>query len=323
MTSNFDPKTLKLGFLRAEYASHRATYRILGEKWFLYLGSTLTHYTNLAGLIGIIESGGFWLSDIRFLNDAEEFHHGKKLASNLLKDLVAKSRYKSFFQILEASIEKLHEPQSQTYYVASFSLDADSLGQWRAYSAGTDGIALVFNNEFANKGISHFATLPVMHHTLAIYDDQIKKRILLATTNKYLTEFQRGVTAGGYGTDSTDVWAMHLTGSLSTNFASFKHRAFHAEKEVRVITHSSQIANHFDGIKHRAVEGRVVPYLSSSDLYNESFYKAFGSKKLPLQEVIVGPIANREVTIDSVKIFLANSGYADVKVRPSIVPFRG
>ena len=39
---------------------------------------TILHYTTLEGLKGILESGSLWASDIRFLNDIQEFKSGKK-----------------------------------------------------------------------------------------------------------------------------------------------------------------------------------------------------------------------------------------------------
>ncbi len=69
--------------------------------------------------------------------------------------------------------------------------------------------------------------------------------------------------------------------------------------------------------------GRIVPYLTSDALYDEAFLNAGGSKRLPLREVVVGPIAKQEITIESIRVFLANNGYENVEVRPSNVPYRG
>src|SRR5271166_4085665 len=45
----------------------------------------LYHYTNDAGLAGIIESGQLWFSDIFALNDPSELRHGLSIAIRTLK----------------------------------------------------------------------------------------------------------------------------------------------------------------------------------------------------------------------------------------------
>jgi hypothetical protein len=52
----------------------------------------LYHYTNDAGLAGIIESGQLWFSDIFALNDPSELRHGLGIAIGLLKSRATDSR---------------------------------------------------------------------------------------------------------------------------------------------------------------------------------------------------------------------------------------
>ena len=40
---------------------------------------TLFHYTTAAGLLGILDSSGFWATDLRFLNDAQEAVYARDL----------------------------------------------------------------------------------------------------------------------------------------------------------------------------------------------------------------------------------------------------
>lgn len=323
MSEAFHPMKTQFGFLRAEYASLAYGQRQFGRGWFIYDGPMLAHYTNLSGMVGIVESGGFWLSDIRFLNDAEEFDNGRRLAQELIEVLVKRTRHKPFAGVLGAALELLGKPLQEPYYVASFSHDSDSLEQWRAYSAGADGVALVFENEFPAKGLTHFAALPVLRPTMAIYDDVKKRRVLLNTISRFAIEYRKDILAGENSfMSSSDIWPEHLVGALSHNFLTFKHPAFRAESEIRVVAHASQVKS-FGGVKHRVSGGRIVPYLTSAALYDEAFINAGGSKQLPLREIVVGPIAKQEVTIESIKVFLANSGYNSVSVRPSNVPYRG
>lgn len=44
----------------------------------------LWHYTSVAGFQGIIASGAIYATDVRYLNDAEEFIHARKMASEVV-----------------------------------------------------------------------------------------------------------------------------------------------------------------------------------------------------------------------------------------------
>lgn len=169
-------QNIQPGFLRAQMASIAFEKRLLGvESYFCY--GLLTHYTNLQGLKGILESGGFWLSDIRFLNDADEFEHGRRLAIELVSILIDRPRHGVFADVLSKTIELLEQPIEEPYYVASFSRDPDSLEQWRAYASGDDGVALVFENTAGPN--NPFMAEPRLHSALAIYDNDKKKRVIL------------------------------------------------------------------------------------------------------------------------------------------------
>ncbi|RVK32186.1 hypothetical protein [Sinorhizobium meliloti] len=77
----------------------------------------LTHYTDLAGLKGIIENNELWLSHAAFLNDPQELEHGvdqtKKVLNNLLDDeavgATAKARQK-LIKDIAADMEDFERP---------------------------------------------------------------------------------------------------------------------------------------------------------------------------------------------------------------------
>ena len=49
--------------------------------------SSLCHYTNLAGLIGILESKQLWASNVAFLNDREELLKAGDFADEEMEEL--------------------------------------------------------------------------------------------------------------------------------------------------------------------------------------------------------------------------------------------
>ncbi len=52
-----DPKQCVFGFLRAQF--NRGSPKHFDMDLFFYTGETISHYTDLGGLFGIVESGGF------------------------------------------------------------------------------------------------------------------------------------------------------------------------------------------------------------------------------------------------------------------------
>src|SRR5687768_16098272 len=51
-------------------------------------GKPVYHYTDLGGLVGIIEKSDLWLTHASYLNDAEEMKHGREVALDVLKNCV-------------------------------------------------------------------------------------------------------------------------------------------------------------------------------------------------------------------------------------------
>src|SRR5580700_11172395 len=47
----------------------------------------LWHYTSVQGFHGIVASGHIYATDVRFLNDTEEFIHARKMAEELIKEM--------------------------------------------------------------------------------------------------------------------------------------------------------------------------------------------------------------------------------------------
>lgn len=118
----------------------------------------LWHYTSANGLLGILESGAIWASDLRFLNDSSENRRMKELLMQHLETR-GEGEYDAFNMWLEALAaggqpeshvykrvsrheyedrlteikEALREYKQSEIFVACFSAESDSLGQWRAY----------------------------------------------------------------------------------------------------------------------------------------------------------------------------------------------
>lgn len=319
MNNHLTIENCPFGFMRAKF-DVGSIFKYRYSESFPYSGSRLCHYTNLNGLVGILSSGGFWVSDFRFLNDTEEYFNGCQMAKNVIAAAISRKRPRDpiFVSILEAVILHLDRSPKKTFFVCSFTEEDDSLEQWRAYANGSDGICIIFHNKppFVS---SHFSTPPVMLPYKVIYDDTLKRKFLIGVIAKYAIELRKDLIKG-YEVD-VEEWSRELAQALSMDFIIFKNKSFASEKEVRLIIAEEQLT-HFAKLQHRIANGRIIPYVNSSYLYNDSFVENCGDR-LPISAIRVGPTANQEITIQSVKTFLSNMGYDDVPVISSAVPFRG
>jgi hypothetical protein len=54
------------------------------ELLYFPIETKLYHYTDLNGLLGIIQDNSLWLSGINYLNDSDEFRNGVSTAKSIL-----------------------------------------------------------------------------------------------------------------------------------------------------------------------------------------------------------------------------------------------
>jgi len=304
------------GYCRIENDStYRAKY--LEENWLERYGSHLTHYTSMKGLVGIIQSGGFWLSDHRFLNDSEEYHNGRKLVLSIISRLLDKKRHSHFHPVLIKTASLLEYEQEPPQYMCSFSVKPDSLDQWRAYAPGQQGVAMTFENH-PRDGQSHFIIPHIMQMYRIIYCDDVKTMMLVRTLAKYSKECAKD-RENGLETE-VDQWAHWLANALALEFITFKHAAYESEAETRMVVPSCS-TDFSRKVHHRVTKNRIVPYLLSTDLYKDRLEKDT-VPLLPITEIRVGPTASQLVTMRSIEEFLNQTGYGHVPVVESTIPFR-
>ena len=308
----------EFGLVRGKYgAQHTVKYSEL-----FYDGSTITHYTDLLGLVGIVESGGFWLSDHRFLNDTEEFENGRKLTRSVLNALCTKFRYAGFREVLEGASSCLQDLSEEPYYVCSFSSETDSLSNWRGYADDGRGISITFDNRGEGLlGSRFFFVMPILVASKVVYENRAKITTIVRTIRRFAREFATDIKAG------REVWPREWSGDLSrmlaVKFINFKHPQYAAEHEIRLVVPTSHVKS-FNGLKHRVKSDRIIPYADLVELYAKlSLYEDKENRRLPIREVRVGPTANQEVTLRSVSEYLHNKGYDSVRICKSEVPYRG
>jgi hypothetical protein len=82
--------------------------------------TSLGHYTNLAGLYGILETGQLWASNVAFLNDREELLHGVKCARRALSTIINDSKLHVWSDAIRAVVKQIEDGRLPNTYAACF-----------------------------------------------------------------------------------------------------------------------------------------------------------------------------------------------------------
>jgi hypothetical protein len=103
----------------------------------------LYHYTDEAGLKGIITNQEVWFTDHRHLNDPTEMKFGMDIAEKILREIGDDNSHIRLFCDAARDLFS-HKNMSRTFgfYIGIFTKERDDLGQWRAYACDGRGYAL-------------------------------------------------------------------------------------------------------------------------------------------------------------------------------------
>ncbi len=290
------------------------------------------HYTTKEGLLGIIENGEIWASDLRYLNDAAEFHLAFELIESEMRStpeiqallrpdppmglgrLMEQAVYPATPKIYRDEISRgiLLEVTSQIITamnkqkthlcICSFSEERDCLSQWRGY--GQYGAA--FSIGLYSKSIQGMAAGEKFTLGKCIYDPKEQTALI--------QRFFKCVLEEGLNTDRNEkfeVWAKAFL-ELFKCVPLIKHRKFEEEKEWRLI--SPHLRPNDPRLQFRDGVSMIVPYLC--------FPLKTEEQPLKIHSITVGPCPHKELSMTSVKSFLSSKGLDDVKVLLSEVPYR-
>lgn len=270
------------------------------------------HYTTLQGLKGILESQEMWFTDYGYLNDSDELEHGLQLFEEKLKVAIGRKEYADVAGIFEAWIENMRNHQHRIC-IASYSLDGDSLSQWRAYGSVAIGFAPSYELT-GSRGECRFDSV--------IYDHANQERLVEFFLHHILQSFRHDM-ANAEAWKRLNIKEIYQGGvyQLVSMSALFKNEGFADEREVRV----AYVENPdlFEKLsiepaqkRFRATAEAIIPYVTSADISHMD-----EKLTLPIREIVVGP-AISEVGKKSIREFLDHLGLNKVDVRSSKVPYR-
>jgi hypothetical protein len=273
----------------------------------------LWHYTTGNGLLGIIESGTLYSTQVSCLNDSTEVRYGSNVLREALLELFREraiedpQRMEFVQRYTEASAENPSIPShaGSHWFVTCFSRDGDDLSQWRAYSGGEDGYAIGFR---ASDLMGRNGPLVRVNYD-AEQHKAVAKEIASATSQFFLEGLEaRGATSEHEWTmEFFPVWSQ-TTDQLSP---LVKHPKFGSEEEYRIV-HRLDISE-LGRLKFRQRSTLMARHLPLN-------FTSF--PLLPIAEVRVGPSRHKEITRISIDTLLRQKGYPTGLVTSSEVPFQ-
>lgn len=122
------------------------------EEWHSKLSSGLSkldkiyHYTNFAGLRGIVESQRMQFTDFRFLNDPTELEFTKKIIMDELVKYNFSSEQCNLVTCLFAELASMYK-----VYISCFSIEHEKLSLWRYYANNGTGFAIGFGKNYFSR----------------------------------------------------------------------------------------------------------------------------------------------------------------------------
>jgi hypothetical protein len=267
--------------------------------------SRLYHYTDLAGLSGILSSNDLWLTHLRFSNDDEEMTHGQNIVAQTLK-AQKKTLLPGQGMYLEALEKILQQPVADGVYVCCFCAKDNLLSQWRGYTANGAGVSIELDHrEF------EFLTGPDCPHGLlrlwkVFYDEQQQREIIMKAI-EFAWQNQAHLPVEKRAQNAAD--------AIQFFIPTFKNGDFKEEDEWRLIfTPRSAAAVE---LRFRAARNMLVPYYTLQSLGWQP------TRRLPIRGLCIGPSTHKLLNVESARLLLKQRSYGNVPVSFSKTPFRG
>jgi hypothetical protein len=281
-------------------------------------GEPLYHYTDLAGLNGILQRDDLWLTHSRYCNDDEEMIHGQRVVREVIEQHRAAAAAPERLKYLDDLEALVKQPSPEGVYICCFCLEDNLLSQWRGYGANGTGVSVRFNpGEF---DIITGADSP--HGGLM----RLWKVAYMPDEQKPLINHAINYFAGYLGCPPEERPRL-AADALQFLIPTFKNEGFSEEKECRLIF--SPPPNCAVRPEFRVARGMLVPYYSLHKLSARTLPGGGGPpdpsqpRLLPIKHVRVGPSANKTVNVESVQMLLAEMKCVGVTVDSCAIPFRG
>jgi hypothetical protein len=229
----------------------------------------LYHYTDMGGLLGIVNNQEIWLTSIFHLNDRSELGYGVEMALNIMKaDAESGPDVSKAFCAWMKHLLLKSGGEVFGFFVGSFSRESDDLGQWRVYADNGRGVAIGLaprlfqvRADQTNVGLAEKVLMAQV-----IYDRDQCLRNMGEAIRRAVTIIVRAeteVTSQAEGHKFLRELATQLAVSMFTYGVTCKHQAYKHECETRMLA-----INQLDILapitETRTRGSTLVPFIRSS-----------------------------------------------------------
>ncbi|MFZ4535945.1 DUF2971 domain-containing protein [Propionivibrio sp.] len=279
----------------------------------------LFHYTNSAGMRGILESSRLWATNYRFLNDASEVAYGMALFNSIVQDLLASSSNEVVSEFLGRTLHTANAFDGMfDCYIACFCERDDLLNQWRVYAGTGGGYALGLKAKEIGRRWGEVHSTQNFLLRKVIYNEDIQKRLIsevLELTVQILDEATQDISVA----DANNLIARccHFVRSEVADYLfCFKHSAFAVEEEWRLCHIVSP--GEEDHVQFRDGPYGLTPYVC----LDPSPMAGVNNNKLPLARITHGPVPDPSNVRFALNKLLRAKEYAFVEIAGSVLPVR-
>ena len=256
----------------------------------------------------ILENCELWLTDLRFLNDAQEMNDGVVFVS----DALSKERedFNQLGQYFDDAINLLTSSfddhvsiwiDDEPTFVCSFSEAGNQLSQWRAYG----GYAIEFDREALSSELELFDCVYDRASKMEIAEEMVSQAIHGLAADFRLYD-------GSAGPDS-----LEFLSSLIRTASIFKNESFYEEREVRCVI---DLSIPHKNLRFRQRGNLLIPYTTAS--FSLRCVKA----------IHIGPMRDQDLAYTSVSAlvssllqnYVANGGSIEheIAIVKSEIPYR-
>uniref|UniRef100_Q07LK3 DUF2971 domain-containing protein n=1 Tax=Rhodopseudomonas palustris (strain BisA53) TaxID=316055 RepID=Q07LK3_RHOP5 len=316
-------------------AKREASFAMLRRFYHTAPPSRIYHYTSSAALISIIVNNELWLSEATYLNDRHEIELGRRQACDRIKARIAAEPSAEVSAMLGLSLSHFDRRADPQVYVVCFSFEDDDLTQWRAYGSSGAPVAIELEHSPLMFGYTSEGMLDrVMHDS----EDQlwVFDRLITAYADAYREDIRDPIPVRRRDSPLTleeenEIVATSLYHALWHYIVTCKDPAFATEREVRFIYTAHDFSQdersrswypEHPKPRFRERAGRVIPYLTSSNLAFSNMDRIGEVERLPIRSVRIGPTAEPTLIQRGIRRLLDTHGYQDATVTVSTSPFR-
>ncbi len=272
----------------------------------------LYHYTNYPALMGIVERGEMWATNVAYLNDSTELTFAQDPLHAAVERAYKTAKYPvTLIEDCDDLVNKIGK-QDAGLYVACFSEDGDLLSQWQGYTSVGTGLSIGFE--------THNLAVAAMEAGFVLSKCLYDKDEIAATCSAAIEELLDLAMELGpvideklYPPDSYETALAGYKHEIALLAASIKNPAFRAEREWRLF--GPVRSGSTSDVRFRSGKFSLIPYVAIP-------LRAKDSARVDLASVRLGPTVHGGLATKALAAFLARGLSNEPELQRSAVPFR-